>query len=211
MPFIPVNLTAECEIRMLLDGQKVENTLYFKRTATMTTVDMTALGTSLINWWASFVADYTSQDVTLNEVFITNLSTATSAVVSVPTSSTITGSIVTGSLPNNVALAVSFRTANRGRSFRGRNYVVGLPETEVVKNTVSDGVVDNVEIAYNQLLSPLPGSSGWTWCVVSRFSGVDADGKPIPRTSGIATTITSALVVDPIVDSQRRRLPKRGQ
>jgi len=38
-----------------------------------------------------------------------------------------------------------------------------------------------------------------------------ATGKPIPRTTGIATKITSVVIVDNIVDAQRRRLPKRGK
>jgi hypothetical protein len=52
---------------------------------------------------------------------------------------------------------------------------------------------------------------GASWVVVSRFSGVDANGDPIPRAAGVTTPITSVLVVDNIVDSQRRRLPGRGR
>jgi hypothetical protein len=47
--------------------------------------------------------------------------------------------------------------------------------------------------------------------VASRFSGVDSNGKPIPRSEGIGTPITSVTVVDPIIDNQRRRLPGRGR
>jgi len=47
--------------------------------------------------------------------------------------------------------------------------------------------------------------------VVSRFSGVDADGHPIPRTTGVSTLVASVAIVDPVIDSQRRRLPGRGQ
>jgi len=47
--------------------------------------------------------------------------------------------------------------------------------------------------------------------VASRFSGVDGDGKPIPRTAGVVTPISNVIVVDRVLDSQRRRLPGRGQ
>jgi hypothetical protein len=114
-------------------------------------------------------------------------------------------------LPNNVTLTVSFRTANRGRSFRGRNYVVGLGETQVAGNTVAPSVITAFDGIYSQLLAS-PVAAIATWVVVSRFSGVDPVTKePIPRVTGIATPITSVTVVDNVVDSQRRRLPKRGQ
>jgi len=211
MPFVPVPNTVLAELRMSLDGQRVENTLYFRRGFTPTVAEITALGNALITWWGAFVADYTNAAVTLEEVFLTDLTTAIASAVSVPATSGIIGTIGGDFIPANASLAVSFRTANRGRSFRGRNYIVGLSEDSVTGNTVDPDVVTLIELAYNQLLSSLPGTSGWTWSVVSRFSGIGLGGVPIPRTTGLATTITSVNVVDPIVDSQRRRLPGRGQ
>jgi hypothetical protein len=45
---------------------------------------------------------------------------------------------------------------------------------------------------------------------VSRFSGVDEDGRPIPRVAGISTVVLSYGVTDNNLDSQRRRLAGRG-
>jgi hypothetical protein len=48
--------------------------------------------------------------------------------------------------------------------------------------------------------------------IASRFSGVDPDtGKPIPRTAGVTTNVITVVAADLVIDSQRRRLPGRGQ
>jgi len=210
MAFIPVANTVEFEMRMLCDGQKVENTLYFGRNFAPTAAQMLALATLLANWWGTEYANFVADTVDLVEVYATDLTSVSGPTVSYVPPSTISGSLALEVEPNNVSLCVSFRTANRGRSFRGRNYVVGLTEPALVKSTVQPSTVTAILAAYNQLLS-IGTASGWSWEVVSRFSGVDpTTGKPIPRTTGVRTPITSVVVVDPVADSQRRRLPGRG-
>ena len=69
--------------------------------------------------------------------------------------------------------------------------------------------MDSLKLAYEGLPS-VATVAGYTWVVASRFSGVDAEGDPIPRAAGITTPITTVLIVDNLVDSQRRRLSGRG-
>jgi len=210
MPFVPVTNCVEFEMRMLWDGQKVENTLYFGRGFAPTAAQMLAMATLLANWWGTDYANFVAASVDLVEVYATDLTSVSGPTVSYVPPSTISGSLALEAEPNNVSLCVSFRTGSRGRSFRGRNYVVGLTEPALVLSTVQPSTVTAILAAYNQLLSIGTGT-GWTWDVVSRYSGVDpTTGKPIPRAAGIRTPITSVVVVDPVVDSQRRRLPGRG-
>jgi hypothetical protein len=204
MPFIPVAGVAQAEIRMTWDDQKVENTLYFDFGTTPTSGDLTTLGTDLLAWWTANIAPLTNQDVQLREIYLTDLTSATGAAVTVVPASPLFGEVNLDSLPNNVALCVSFRTAFRGRSFRGRNYVVGLSENQVSGSHVIETVSEQFVTAYEQLLSGGHAVSQ-TWVVVSRFTG------NAPRTAGVATPIDTVLVVDSTVDSQRRRLPGRGQ
>lgn len=211
MPFVPVANTVEFELRSILDSQKVENTLYFGRGFAPTAVQMLAMANLLAGWWATEVADYTSNDVELVEVYATDLTSASGPTASYIPPSTLTGGVAVPALSNNVSLCVSFRTANRGRSYRGRNYVVGLTTDAVVQNTVQTAYLDEIQQAYD-LLPSLGTATGWTWYVVSRYSGVDpTTGKPIPRVTGVRTPVTAAVIIDPTVDSQRRRLPGRGQ
>lgn len=211
MPFVPVPSTVMVEMRMRLDAQEIENTLYFEKATAWTVAQYTALANAMIVWWNTAYGLVLSSDLSLVEVYITDLTTATSPVhaqaAPIPNP---TGTVPTATLPNNVSLTVSFRTANRGRSYRGRNYVPGLPENAVTLNTVQPSTVAGIQNAYTGLFAVADGQS-IEWVVVSRYSGIDGDGKPIPRTIGLATPVTAAIVVDAIVDSQRRRLPKRGR
>jgi len=211
MPFVPVTNTVEVEVRMLLDSQKVENTLYFRKDSAWSLGDLVTLGNSFLIWWTTYYDVFASSSVTLSEIYITDLTSSTGLVQSTPAPTPHpAGSREANSLPNNVTLTISFRTDQRGRSHRGRNYIVGLTEDAVVKNTVDSAVIGDIETAYNALQDVASDNSCF-WVVVSRFSGVDSDGDPIPRVAGVTTAITSVIVVDPVVDSQRRRLPGRGQ
>jgi hypothetical protein len=204
MPFVPVANVFMAEVRMLAAGQQIENTLYFRPDPTGAATSMADLGADLLLWWNNDYAPAIPADITLREIHITDLSSATSGVHTQPAPTPApAGDRVSALLPNNATLCVSFRTALRGRSFRGRNYLAGLGEVDVTLSTVSAGLQGDVLAAYNALLAT-PITDNWIWVVVSRFSG------GAPRPSGVVTEVTSVVIVDPVVDSQRRRLPGRG-
>src|SRR5215216_2707941 len=185
MPFVPVTNTVLAELRMTADNQFVENTLYFEYLSLPTLAEMTTLGQALIDWWDANIAPLTWVGVELREVVVTSLNSGTGLQATVVPAVTQLGELNVSALPMNVSLTISFRTGLRGRSFRGRNYVVGLVEGQ----TTGANQIDSATSA----------------------AFVDANGDPIPRAAGVTTPITSVLVVDNIVDSQRRRLPGRGR
>jgi len=211
MPFVPVAATVLVEMRMTADLQEVENTLYFEFEDPFTNIEMLNLGDDLVTWWINFYAPNIWEGVQLREVVVTNLTSATSDQVSSTVPPATTGQLGTDPLPTNVSLTISFRTALRGRSFRGRNYVVGMVEAQTIgANTVDSAVIADWITCYEELLT-IAASNATAWVVVSRFSGVDGNGDPIPRVAGVTTPINSVVIVDNVVDSQRRRLPGRGR
>lgn len=210
MPFVPVANTVLAELRMTLDGQQVENTLWFEAAAGVNALIMSDLAQLLQDWWVANYAPQTSVNLQLIEIVISDQTTATGLQVTQSPGTPTLGTIVSDALPNNVSFTVSFRTALRGRSFRGRNYVVGIPESVAALSHLQAGYVAGWQVAYAQLLSDLSAVGDWEWVVVSRFSGTDVDGDPIPRVAGITTPVTNVVIVDDVVDSQRRRLPGRG-
>jgi hypothetical protein len=210
MPFVPVPNTMLAEIRMLMDGQQVENTLWFEATGAPTVPSMSDLADQLILWWIANYAPQTSIALQLVEVVISDQTTAASPQVSVAAPAGTIGAVVSDALPNNVSLTVSFRTPLRGRSFRGRNFVVGIPESVATASHLSVAYVAGWQVAYAQLKSDIDAVGDFVWVVVSRFSGVDGAGDPIPRAAGVTTPVTNVVVIDDVVDSQRRRLPGRG-
>lgn len=212
MPFVPVLNTAEAQLVVRLDSQTMENTLFFQLPTDPSAADLLSLGGDLIAWWGDNIAPQVSAAAELIEIVCTSLTSDTSpSVTSVPPVAAL--GLVSGDfLPTNASLAVSFRTNLRGRSFRGRNYVIGLTESQVTGNHVSNVSVAAYKAAYEVLL-PAGGAftDDWAWVVVSRFHGVDVNHKPIPRTAGVRTAVTSVVIVDDVIDSQRRRLPGRGR
>lgn len=211
MPFIPVPNTALAEIRMLVDSQKVENTLYFLYDLPPNAADLNSLGEALVNWWVTNMAPLTPETTILREVVCTDISSESGPQVTNTPAADGFGTMATETLPSNCSFTISLRTALRGRSFRGRNYVVGLGISQVVGNNLVSGYADAFVDAYTLLIGIAEALSS-TWVVASRFSGVDPDTKkPIPRIAGVTTPITTVLYVDLVIDSQRRRLPGRGE
>lgn len=205
MPFVPGPDVAQVELVMSLDGQIIENTLYFQSSADLSIELMGDLANALLGWWEDQIAPGVSESLALTQVVVTDLSTQTSPGILVPAVPAITGDGTSPALPNNVALVVSFRTAFRGRSSRGRNYVAGLQESQTTQSHIDAGVADFFADAYAQLIGPGTLVAGLQWGVFSRFTNGN------PRTTGLFRPITSVTVVDNTLDSQRRRLPGRGQ
>lgn len=202
MAFVPTANTVMAEIRMLWDVQKVENTLFFQGSSTVDAAELTALGDALVSWFETNVQPLQSSEVLLREIYLTDLTSESALTHTRPVVPNTPGGTSSPSLPNNVSLTVSFRSAGRGRFSRGRNYFVGLSEGQVVNNAVSLAFADDLALAYQALLTALP--AGWTWVVCSRYTAAG------PRVAGFNSPVVAALVVDNVVDSQRRRLPGRG-
>jgi len=203
MAFTPVLNTAIFELRYTLWGQRVENTLAFEEALPWSTTTLNQQCQALNAWCVAELLPSLSADISLREVYGTSLESD-----SAPTGSYInpvppTGGNVAGAEPGNVAAGVTFRTGNRGRSFRGRNYVPGIPNNERVGNSVTASFSADLVTAYN-LLTDAYGDVLGTWVVVSRYSGGESRGF------GITTPVTQALMVDLFIDSQRRRLTGRG-
>lgn len=202
MPFVPVSNTVEVTIKCLYDQQLAENTLYFTHDAgAPSTADIADLLATLESWFGTNLLSAASQDVQLFSLHGRDLTT--SAGPQADRSSGMTGVLLDPQLPNNDTLAISFRTGVAGRSFRGRNYIIGLTTAQVTRNIVNPDVLSILLAAYEAL--PTAVSPDWAHVVVSRKSG------GLWRTEGVATPVASYVVTDNIVDSQRRRLPGRGR
>lgn len=211
MPFVPVANTALIEVVYEWDGQVVENTLYYKKT---TTPDLTSLA-SLTDAVRAYIIDQLLPALTSAISLVRVVGTLLDAVDGLQAFST-TGLPAAGGggggLPNNVTVCVSLKTASRGRSARGRNYIPGLATSYVTNSEISPTIRTAFETVYAGLIG-IGGESGWQQVVVSRFSGhtiVDGKKVPTPRTAGVTHDVTSAIIVDSTTDSMRRRLPGRG-
>lgn len=203
MAFVPTIEAAKVAIRGSLFGQTVINTLWFSGNALgddFTLGQLTALATDVGSWFIDNILPIVSDDYSLVDVTATSQNTATSPSVSVLFSAS--GEIAGASLPSTNCVCVSFRTAERGRSSRGRNYVSGIPESEVIGNTVNQAYITNLEDGYNFLVNNTP--TGWNWIIVSFVE------NGINRPFGFKQEVINALIVDRYLDTQTRRGTGRG-
>lgn len=203
MPFQPVPNTAIFEFRHIWDSQKVENTLYGRFTVPWTAADLVVACDELRQYWVANMLPLMSSAVTLNSVYGRSLETVTAPLHEDFTSAGTPGSVAAPALPNSNSWCITLRTGLSGRSGRGRNYILGLAEDRVTANVVSQAHADAWAAAYAGLTA-VWANIGATWVIVSRRTGGAA------RPSGVTYPVTSSGYIDRIVDSQRRRLPGRG-
>jgi len=202
MSFVPVHNVAQLEYVYRWDGQIVQNVLHYGCSSTVDVESLQGLTTAAIAWWTTHLRPNISSACSLITVRATDLTTQTGPVVEDTTGLPLAGSGSSSAQPNNVTVAIKLITANRGRSFRGRVFHVGLSGTAVVANEVSTTTRTNLRNAYLAafILSTAP---TWSLVVASKFT------NNAPRLEGLATVV-SDVSVNPTVDSQRRRLPERG-
>lgn len=202
MQFVPFNNVAMVELFYREDNQRLENVLHFQLTSSPTVSSLQTLCQNVASWWDTVMRPLVNTAVTLVAVKATSLNTQNAPSVEYTTGLPLAGTASGTAAPNSVTVAVKLITLNRGRSYRGRVYHVGMSVANISGNVLTTGYRTALTTAYGALTIPA-GFGGAILVVASRVE----DGQP--RTNGVATTV-SGVSVNPTLDSQRRRLPERG-
>jgi hypothetical protein len=216
MPFVPCANVAQVQLIGQTDGQETVNDLFFVSTAPpITAVSLATLIGNLGSWYVSQVAPNLSETWIYDHARGRDLTSQFSFVGTNTAGSGTPGGISGEQAPSNVTSNITFGTTLAGRNNHGSNRLPALPNSVITLNTIDTGWLNAILTAYNMLVAPsttLPG--GWTWVVLSRFSGstlVDGKKVPTPRVAGIFHEVFDPYFTDNIVDSQKTRLPKRGR
>lgn len=198
MAFIPLPNGVKVELKYTLNGKACVNVLWFTKPVITVTVDFPALGGAIKDWWVDTQAAAHPTSMSLDEIVITEWAAADGAQLTFTEDLPAAGTNASPALPNNVALVVSLRTGYTGRSFRGRMYVPGLHEGQVVGDDVSLLIASDFATGA-ELLASMALDEGFLWVVASFHHDL------APRVTGVPSAITS-FVVNTRVDTQRRRL-----
>jgi len=201
-PYIEVADTAEVRFVYATNGGVAMNVLNFRLSGGWTPELLADLAAAAEDSWETNLSPVISEAITLTETIATDLGSETGAQVTDPGG--ISGAKTGFVLPDNVTVAVSFRTNQRGRSHRGRLFHVGLVDNQVLGDVLDAGVATSIFDAYTAFFADIAAAiPGATHVIVSRCQ----DGVWLPTAE--KTTMTS-IQVEPTIDSMRKRLSGRG-
>jgi len=204
MPFVAAPNIVMVEIIGLKDGQIIENRFHVNVFGEPTAGNLGTLNAAVQSWIVSDYLPRLPDEVAITEVRLTSLHEQNAIQLSSPMS--VSGSGTTGAMPNEVTLCVSLRSGFIGRSARGRFYLLGLPKDVMdTENRVLAAYRTAVASALQDLISTIQ-AAGFAMVIVSYIT------NGAPRAGGpVYFLVSTAVVTDDIVDSQRRRRPGVGQ
>lgn len=189
---------AQVRVEGQLDAQLTINDFYFEVSGGgITPTNLSTLTFAVGDWYGAQIMPNLSQDFTASVAVGVDLGSPTGVYASAPIATP--GGIASESSPNNVAACVSIRTAQRGRSGRGRNYLPGVPNGQVTLNTMSAPFMNAIIDAYLMLIGAGTFVAGWQYVVLSRRTG------SLPRPNGIGIPVTGVQFTTPYVRSMRSR------
>lgn len=216
---------AQVLIKYLLDGQPCENVLYVEHRH-QSVIDVTVaadfdggaadvVGARIKTWltdhWQGFahgLAEATEVDVIWNTV--TGAGPLAGRVYQ-DSDYPIVGSNIGEPLPNNCTIAVELRTDLLGRSFHGRQYVVGLNDGHIdadAPNKLKAASLTDVPGIWESLRTDL---ANWTGIIAPRdafpLQVMSFVHNGVARTPATIEEVKSCTISDPFLDSMRRRLP----
>lgn len=210
MAFIPVVNVGEFRLQFTYFNQQCENVFHVFTPGGWDVTEIEQMASKFRDWWIQYLKPWTSNSLTLRKVAYRDLSEPSGIGGDFTTDLPASGDRTSPGQPGNVTVSVKWNTGYVGRSYRGRTYHLGLTEEATVGNALDATFLEELTDAYNFLIPVIESTfEDAQLVVVSKYSGVDADGKPIPRIVGIHTDINSASI-NPDLDSQRRRLNGRG-
>lgn len=205
MSFVETPNIVEVQFRCTFQGSQTMNRIHVNVMHEPTEADCIAVASDCAGWWVDNVAALVNVSLALREVYVKSLATQPGPEATFSAGLPLTGSLSGEALPANCSLAVSLRSNLTGRSSRGRWFWQGFEEGQCNGSIVSSGTIASIDAAMTNLADVID-SGGWTWTIVSYFS------EGVPRPGGpVYFSVQDILLVDNVIDSQRRRLPGRGR
>lgn len=203
MAFVPFPSGIKTELVWSFEGSVMENVLHFSLDFDPDEDSMLALNQLIISRWSNNTAQYFCNDLVLTKVVTTDLHADNAPAIETFAGAGIPGGDTGDPLPANCALLMEQITGLRGRSYRGRTYLFGFPETRVSGSTWESAWRNQLRTEFLNWLSWDVPTGPAILSVASRVH----DG--VERTTGVLTPVID-LGMRPYVVSQRRRLPGRG-
>lgn len=203
-PLPPIPDTAQFEMVYTSVGEICENVFHVHTdpasTFSWSQSRLATYGDAFISWWTANLKTHQGADVNLVKVRCRDIGSVNQAVTDraggLPSPGTRAGT----TFPNNVTVAVSWRTGFAGRSNRGRTFHIGLMEDMVLGNAVTAANLTSLQSIYDALRTAIGNVE------VGGFSHLVVASRKLQ-----STQVITSCQIDPFVDSQRRRLPEHNR
>lgn len=197
MPFVPIPRVIRIVMKFTRDTRQFQNVLHVQAPAPVVFGDLVNAANEAVDWWTNSYGPPMVPEVCLFSVVATDMSVEGGMQYTADVSPASCGTSPGNAEPGNVTSTISWRTGRTGRRYRGRTYVVGMPETATGDNdTITGGMVTVLA------------SAAVDW--ILRALGINLPPVVASFTYASAEQILSA-VIENVLDSQRRRLPQRGR
>ena len=199
MPHVDYPRTVEVVVHAQSEGSERANVFHFYLVA-IGFPTATQLDTLCQNFWTAIGLAYRNCcgiNVNFTAVTARDLQSVAGAVGTYAIPQPAPGTINADLMPANCAAVISWRTGLSGRSARGRSYIFGLQDGAAIGSTLT-----NAQIALLTALSNAIGS-------FTNAGGVGVLFSILSKTLVNTFPVRNAII-DAIMDSQRRRLPGRG-
>lgn len=175
------------------------NVIHVRLGTAFAQADLENMSLILKVWWDAYMKALTNTATSLTSIEATSLELEDDLRVQFGTGLPLAGTNATDALPGGTTLAIRFASAYSGRSKNGRWFLAGMSENQVSGNQVVAGVVTLLQAAFEELLAAIGEYGNNAGLVIVSYCNNGAW-----RTTG-ATTLVENVLVNPYVDSQRRR------
>jgi hypothetical protein len=187
--------------------QVCENVFHVKTAAAPTLLDLQTIGTTFDAYHLAHLVTSQTSEVFLQRIVMTDLGSISGLRFDHVMSPARQGTAAGNPQPNNVTLALKWGTGLRGRSNRGRTYLIGMSDSLIGSDgqEVTSTALGNLLSAWTPLPVAIAAAGAYTMVVLSRRNGGAL------RPTGVGIPITDCSAADPFIDSQRRRLPAHNR
>lgn len=199
MSFISLPDGVKVTLEYTLNGKLVVNVYWATKSTPIVSIDLINIANKFADFWDN-IRGGLSHTMTIQRIVAVDWSVPNGEFYQITSFTNPSGASPDASLPNNVALVTTLSTHLTGRSYRGRSYIAGIPESAEANNYVDSSYAAGFVSAFSDLDSSL--NTGGYQFVVASFQH-----NKVPRTTGVATPITD-YTTNLRVDTQRRRMPK---
>lgn len=210
--WVPAPNTLQLEMVYQTNGGMAENVYHIQGTGTVTDLALLAgkIADAALAWETAKGAALRSNFVALKTIRVRDIGQPDGFAIE--RSVSVIGARVAQACPDNVTVAIKWVTGRAGRSYRGRTYHVGFTVDMHAGDTLTAPIQAAMLDAYNDLRTRMHNLDVLNTGLASAdLSIVSISHNHTARGTAVVTPVTAAVLSDPYIDSQRRRLFSRGK